>query len=191
MTQQDCDNAEDGLEFLPLPIWDMGTISDSTGKQRNIATAMYFYDDKTAPFRVPGKIWEPTTEIAFSGMPPLPVNGDFVGEPPPGAVGRCGEPLPDPEDSTQNHSPDIHYALHLAGGPFLEWGGGMGRMLKCMNTDNHGTTPTPWLASLNLNKYLCSARTTKNFESTTPALRTQPAVLRTRYPRHAPTLRLQ
>ncbi len=154
MTQQMCDDAEQGLEFLPLPIWDMGTVTDSQGNKKNLATGMYFYDDKTASFRVPGSIWEPFTEVATSGVPSLPVDSQVVEGPPPNAVGRCGEPVSDP------YSPNVHHAIHVVGGPFIEWGGGMGRMLKCMNTDNDGTTPTPWLASLNLNKYLCGARLT-------------------------------
>ncbi len=189
MTQQDCDDAESGIEFLPLPIWDMGPVTDSTGYTRNIATAMYFYDDMTAIFRAPGKIWEPSTEVAYSGVPPQPiVNGvvnagwippdnyeqvtkDWAVQPPQQkAVGRCGEPLPDPNDpiaTNQTHSPNVHYALHIAGGPFLEWGGGMGRMLKCMNTDS---TTAPWLPELNLNKYLCAARQSTTFVYPDPTL---------------------
>ena len=122
MTQKDCDDAEAGLEFLPLPIWDMRVpFGSSSGP---IALGMYSYDDNTTPFRVPGKIWEPTTE----------------------PVARCGE---SPNDVNG------HYALHMYGGPFMEWGGGVGRMLKCMNTDN---SSTPWLPELKLNKYLCAAR---------------------------------
>jgi hypothetical protein len=155
MTQPDCDNAEAGLEFLPLPIWDMGTIVDSTGNNpKNIATGMYFYDDRTSPFRVPGSIWEPFTEVATSGVPPISDNGQVAAEVPPNAVGRCGE------DVSDKFSPNVHHAIHVVGGPFIEWGGGMGRMLKCMNSDSTGSAPEllPWLPSLNLNKYLCGAR---------------------------------
>lgn len=161
MTQQMCNDAEQDLEFLPVPIWDMGTVQDSSstvqdtsGNKRNIATAMYFYDDKTSVFFVPGKIWEPSTELAVSGVPPLQANGVVTGSTPPNAVGRCGETISD------EYSPNVHHALHVAGGPFIEWGGGMGRMLKCINTDSTSSTRPPWLASLNLNKYLCAARVT-------------------------------
>ncbi len=132
MTQQMCDEAESGLEFLPLPIWDMGPVTDSTGNKRNTAVGMYSYDDNTTPYRVPGKIWEPTTD----------------------PVSRCGD-----------DSPNQFFALHAYGGPFMEWGGGFGRMLKCMNTDSTDSTRHPWANSLNINKYLCGARTTTNFRA--------------------------
>jgi hypothetical protein len=189
MTQKDCDDAEAGLEFLPLPIWDMGHVLDSNGvlSQRTLASGMYFYDDKTARFRVPGKIWEPSTEVAFSGVPPYPIDGEVrSGWIPPSkydeitrhwayrpplqtAVGRCGEPLPNPADpaATNAAAPlNVHYALHVAGGPFVEWGGGMGRMLKCMNTDStdDSTTATfPWSPGVDVNKYLCSNRKSGTF----------------------------
>jgi len=189
MTQKDCDDAEAGLEFLPLPIWDMGHTVDSDNEisKRTIASGMYFYDDKTARFRVPGKIWEPATEVAFSGVPPYPIDGEVrAGWIPPDkydeltkywahrpplreAVGRCGEPLPYPNDpaATNAEAPvNVHYALHVAGGPFVEWGGGMGKMLKCMNTDatnNSMATGSTWSPDVDVNKYLCSNRKSGTF----------------------------
>jgi hypothetical protein len=198
MTQKDCDDAEAGIEFLPLPIWDMGPINDAltdsseNAVKRNAAQYMYWYDDKTAIIRVPGKIWEPATEVAYSGVPPRPANGEVTaGWIPPGkyeettkywpnrpplrtAVGRCGESLPYPNDPDATNDParvtdpsGLHYALHVAGGPFQEWGGGMGRMLKCMNTDapKSGTGQShPWLEKLNLNQYLCSYRNSATYK---------------------------
>ncbi len=186
MTQKDCDDAESGIEFLPLPIWDMGPIADANVGEKSIATAMYFYDDKTAIIRLPGKVWEPTTEVAYSAVPPQPIDGvaaagwippDRLDEmtkdwatrlPPHDAVGRCGEPLPYPNDpaaTNQSRSHDVHYALHVAGGPYLEWGGGMGRMLKCMNTDSPKSTgQLPWFKDLNINKYLCANRYSTAFK---------------------------
>ena len=190
MTQKDCDDAEAGIEFLPLPIWDMGPINEllNDPNERSTAQHMYWYDDKTAIIRVPGKIWEPATEVAYSGVPPKPANGEVTaGWIPPDkyeettkywpnrpplrtAVGRCGEPLPfpnDPDATNKKFSTDVHYALHVAGGPFQEWGGGMGRMLKCMNTDapksTTGRTP-PWLPELNLNEYLCAYRNSATYK---------------------------
>lgn len=183
MTQRDCDDAESGIEFLPLPIWDFGPYKDSSGNwNRPIAAAAYFYDDKTSVVRVPGKLWEPFAEVAYSGVPPRPIDGAVTAgwltsadyddatktwavKPPLGnAVGRCGEPLPYPDSPEQTNASllndssvakGLHYALHIAGGPFMEWGGGMGRMLKCMNTDN---SDTPWHNKSGLNKYLCANR---------------------------------
>jgi hypothetical protein len=197
MTQRDCDDAEAGLEFLPLPIWDMGPVIASDGKlgldgdhpalRRAAAVGMYYYDDKTALFRIPGKIWEPPTEVAFSGVPPYPINGEVrAGWIPPGkydemtqywanrpplreAVGRCGEKLPYPDDPAKTNAEvptNVHYALHVAGGPFIEWGGGMGRMIKCMNTDStvpHSESGSPWNPDLNINKYLCANRRTGSY----------------------------
>lgn len=136
MTQQMCDDAEAGLEFLPLPIWDMAPVAptalwidpyqNAVGGDRDTALGWYSYDDNSTPFRVPGRIYEPTTD----------------------PVKRCGD-----------DSPNQYYALHLYGGPFQEWGGGFGKSMKCMNTDSTDTNHHPWLNVLNINKYLCGART--------------------------------
>lgn len=98
VAEEQCRAAEAGIEFFPLPIWDF---------EAGVASNMYFYDDKTTWFRVPGSgsgdpdaaSWEPTPEQDATNL--------------------CGR--------TNNH------VLHTYGGPFTEWGGGMGRSLKALN----------------------------------------------------------
>lgn len=120
--EKECTEAEAGLEFLPLPIFDFEDTREGfndpnknrvkdPGEDWNteyMALLGYVYRDKT------------TFNLYPVGWEPLAIDDPFD---------RCG--------LTDNH------VFHIAGGQFLEWGGAMGRSLRCMNTTNSwGTNPT-------------------------------------------------
>jgi hypothetical protein len=109
VTLQQCQIAQAGIEFFPLPIWDFETVTtdQATGETRWVASNMYFYDDRTTWFRVPG-----------------PQPGD--------ADSSSWQPSSD-EDTTNLCGRSNNHVLHVYGGPFVEWGGGLGRSLKCLN----------------------------------------------------------
>ncbi len=134
VSADECKAAEEGLEFLPLPIWDFeddraigyddkdkdrlwdrsdlpdldgdGRTDEGTGQfEERFALHGYTYGDDTTYNYYPFG-WEP---------PSIP-----------DPYGRC--------ERKDNH------VFHIAGGPFIEWGGGLGRSLRCMNTKNWSGT---------------------------------------------------
>jgi len=95
----DCDRALDGLEFLT--IWDFeARMGDSGGDPYPHGRNMYTYTDNSTPFLKPSG-WQSNTSAGFDS---------YEFEPEANAGGPC-------------HS---EYALHLYGGPFRGWGGGVG-----------------------------------------------------------------
>ncbi len=88
-TPVNCAREEEGLEFLPMKLWDF-----SSGTARNT----YAYVDNTAGSWNLSDSWQPDTEETV----------------------RC--------EGAGNTN-----AFHFKGGPFLNWGGGIGRHLKCLN----------------------------------------------------------
>lgn len=105
VTKDECKVAEDGLEFLPMPIMDL-----AGGK----CTACYSYHDRTV-FNLWPRGWELVDTKADGSTTPMPYDPWH----------RC--------DWQQN------YVMHVTGGPFREWGGGLGRSLRCSNTSNQAT----------------------------------------------------
>ncbi|MBN2195692.1 MAG: hypothetical protein JW751_22920 [Polyangiaceae bacterium] len=106
----DCAAAEEGTEFYPLSIWSM----ESNG----FASNMYGYYDWTTPYSyVVSAQWQPPANATLE----WPGGALEPGAPPEvGNVPRCiGD--------------DTNGVFHLFGGPFHEWGGGVGRGMKCMN----------------------------------------------------------
>lgn len=87
----DCAKAEEGVEFLPVTIYDFDNGSGSN---------MYTYTDNTAEFFDISASWQPAATETV----------------------RC---LDKPNER----------ALHLRGGPFVNWGGGVGRHFKCLNSN--------------------------------------------------------
>ncbi len=95
----DCEAAEEGVEFYPVPIWDF----EGSGAGNYFASNLYTYDDQTTLTLSPTGWEAPAIEME-----------------------RC-------RGEEQNG------VMHLSGGPFLEWGGGVGRHMKCLNAN--GMTP--------------------------------------------------
>lgn len=113
----DCKAVEEaaGVEFYPLSIWSM----DRDG----VASNMYSYTDSTEPYDylVPSA-WEPPANATLSH--PGGKQEQWPGE----------GPLPPEVDSFQRClDQPTNNVLHLFGGPFTEWGGGVGRGMKCLN----------------------------------------------------------
>lgn len=111
----DCAAAETDTEFYPLNVWSM--------ERDGVASNMYGYYDGTTPdvYIVPGE-WEPGANATLEW--PGGVNDQWAanGEMPSSvrSVQRCVDR-------------PVNNVLHLFGGPFTEWGGGVGRGLKCLN----------------------------------------------------------
>jgi hypothetical protein len=96
-----CQQQEAGLELSPKAVWDF-----ETGSGRG----MYVYTDDTTP------------NIFSYADQSTPAYDKRVGfEPTAAAFQRCT----DDTDAGQAHSPS-HFVMHLAGGPFRGFGGGMG-----------------------------------------------------------------
>lgn len=118
-----CKEDEWGLEFLPLPIFDFEDTRDG------------FNDPNKNRVKDPGEDWntgEYTALLGYVYRDKTTFNLYPVG----------WEPLAidDPFDRCENPK---NHAFHIAGGQFLEWGGAMGRSLRCMNTANNwGNNPT-------------------------------------------------
>lgn len=115
--EKDCQDAEAGLEFYPLPIWDFdgkaGWGLDANEHPK--ASNLYNYTDKTTRF--------------FS------VNVNFEPDTADDPWDRCHK-------SQKGLAENKKYrVLHIQGGPFLDWGGGIGRGLKCLNRS--GRLPDP------------------------------------------------
>lgn len=111
LSQEDCTAAENGYEFMPIPIMDNEHVRDKLdangqivvdangkGETEYFALHSYTYDDDT------------TQSLQPFGWEPSAIEDPWK---------RCGK--------ANNH------VLTLKGGPFLEWGGGIGRSLRCIN----------------------------------------------------------
>jgi hypothetical protein len=122
LTIQDCARVEEGLEFFPVPVWDWdpgGPGDTCPNDQMDCATYnadnAYAYQDGTTEFLMTND-----EAVTFPLMEPCTVEGHAKEGnetncqsqylPTPAEIDRCG--------STR--------ALHLRGGPFREWGGGVG-----------------------------------------------------------------
>jgi hypothetical protein len=120
----DCAAAEAGIEFFPAPVWDFENptatrnCERAPGMPNNEPTVMvtrstanyaYSYSDNTTEFLR-------TDDCACEGAA-----CDFNRyQPNTEAIERCGA---------------VTHALHVRGGPFLEWGGGIGRRLLGFATE--------------------------------------------------------
>lgn len=111
-----CKEDEWGLEFLPLPIFDF----EDTRKG--------FNDPNKNRVKDPGEDWN-TEYMALLGYV---YRDDTTFNLYP--VGWEPLAIDDPFDRCENPT---NHAFHIAGGQFLEWGGAMGRSLRCMNTANN------------------------------------------------------
>jgi hypothetical protein len=116
----DCLQEEADLEFMPLKIWDFDgdlarqPVNDSVPCiPRNVpndpldlyAGDTYRYDDGSTNRQWPvARVGLLTTPAGFNPRTSL--------------TRVCGQP---------------HRALHISGGPYTNWGGGIGRALKCLN----------------------------------------------------------
>jgi len=125
-----CEVAERGFEFFPgappggvpvsTPIWDFEYTTD--GGAHYLAQGMYSYTDKTSTNLVTSSTCLEQTFATDTCDP----NGY---EPEVGTIGRCERVQP---DGTRAVEPT--HALHVRGGPFHEWGGGVGRRLDDLAT---------------------------------------------------------
>jgi hypothetical protein len=102
----DCDAAEAPYEFFPEPVWDFERPENPNPPEDNAPRAkqLYAYQDETSPFLTTSA----TCLSAAAGCDPSEY------EPKTYPTDRCGR--------------DGH-ALHVRGGPFRDWGGGVGRRL--------------------------------------------------------------
>ncbi len=106
----DCEAAEEGVEFYPTPIWDF----------EGFASNLYSYTDGAVDFMraVTGRNEDGSVQYNENQGTRL-----LGFQPEVRRLQRCkGEE-------------DANDVLHLQGGPFLNWGGGIGRHLKCMNSN--------------------------------------------------------
>ena len=106
LTMQDCARVEEGLEFIPVPVWDWEPDGPGTEFGYNADNA-YSYQDGTTEF-LTTNAESCTVEAHFQGGNEVSCQAQYM--PVPAEIDRCG--------STR--------ALHLRGGPFREWGGGLG-----------------------------------------------------------------
>jgi hypothetical protein len=108
ITTEECARVEMGLEFFPEPVWDWeGQIGTPDEPQA------YAYQDGTTEFlstNTPTCTVETAADLVLW---PAESNCQAEYTPTPALVDRCG--------STR--------ALHVRGGPFREWGGGLGKRL--------------------------------------------------------------
>lgn len=114
----DCVTAQAGLEFAPFTLADFEQGAEAGAA---IAQYVYTYSDDTASLRY--------------GYP-IPVTRPSGYQPPAVAEPRCSGAPATPE----NH------VLHLVGGPFLGWGGGMGIAMSNLSQNRRlclGQTPLP------------------------------------------------
>lgn len=112
----DCAAEEAGLEFFPAPVWnfDAPTASrvcaDDSAVSRPIARSLYAYSDNTTEYlRTDDCACEDQEDCDYNRFEPST-------EP----IERCGV---------------VTNALHVRGGPFREWGGGVGRRLVDFATE--------------------------------------------------------
>jgi hypothetical protein len=116
----DCSVAS-GIDTLPIVTFDDVNIKNGFFK----AEGMYAYTDNTA------ESWFSNGQaLCVASLPPLPpapsTSLSSVGQPP----DTCGfEPWTAPVDLCTPGN----YALHLLGGPFLGWGGGIGVSMQKLN----------------------------------------------------------
>jgi hypothetical protein len=116
----DCATAEAGLEFFPVPVWDF----------EGTARALYGYTDKTSDFIATTDVERrnpETDEIEIVGCPLGEVADCSPYEPATARIQRCGQETG---------------ALHVRGGPYREWGAGIGRRLVAFATQA-GCPPMP------------------------------------------------
>jgi hypothetical protein len=124
ITQEECDRQEAGIEFFPAPVWDFETPGTPAldGTPTTIAALAYGYQDNTTEFlatqaklTIPlddeGSLQKCTAE--FHAGESEETNCQSSYEPTTAPVDRCGSA----------------HAWHVRGGPFREWGGGIGRRL--------------------------------------------------------------
>jgi hypothetical protein len=115
----DCAAAEEGVQFLPITIYDF---------EAGVAGNMYgYYDGSASEY-----IWGAT------------FNDDGTVE----SEAKGWQPPSDPAVRCLNHAAEVEQdpnavpnrAFHFKAGPFTNWGGGIGRTFKCMNNaDSIGT----------------------------------------------------
>jgi hypothetical protein len=122
ITMEDCARVEAGLEFFPVPVWDWDANGIGTA-QGYAADNAYSYQDGTTEFLMtnaegittlgtPCTVEEHAKEPADASTSTTSMNFNCQAQytPTPAVIDRCG--------STG--------AMHLRGGPFREWGGGLG-----------------------------------------------------------------
>lgn len=122
VAQGDCDTSQWGLEFLPLPVFDFeDTRTGFDDKNKDRIKDPGEGDVLDEPFALLGYTYRDDTTLNFYpfGWEPRAIPDPF---------GLCGR--------EKNH------IFHIAGGPFIEWGGGFGRSLRCMNTTVWTDNPT-------------------------------------------------
>jgi hypothetical protein len=110
LSKADCDLAEKPFEFLPIPIMDV----------EHERTKIIEVERNGEPEKV--NVSEFFALHSYTYDDDTAQNLEPHGWEPKGEVdpwARC--------EQAENH------VLHLKGGPFLEWGGGIGRSLRCMN----------------------------------------------------------
>jgi hypothetical protein len=107
LTPADCARVEAGLEFFPVPVWDWEPGEYGTGQRVYNADDAYTYQDGTTEF-LSTNFQSCTVEEHAEDDEEANCQGEYAPTPTP--IDRCG--------STG--------AMHLRGGPFREWGGGLG-----------------------------------------------------------------
>jgi hypothetical protein len=102
----DCAAAEEGIEFAPFMIADFEDLgSDPNGNSSSVGQYMYSYTDATTQIYANG-----------DGGTQFPVGFTPVAE----TASLCS-------------SDSANHALHISGGPFLGWGGGVGVAMEHMS----------------------------------------------------------
>ena len=126
-----CGDAEANYDFSGLmPIWTFET-SDGGNAAQQLARGMYSYTDNSTIIR--------TFQIPDSNNPNNKVPKTF--EPPVAVLPRCSD-RPDP----------MNHAIHIQGGPFLSWGGGVGIGLKNFPSVT-GSVATPEEAAIDVSSF--------------------------------------
>ena len=106
----DCTNAERNYEFYDPPLW---TFDEQIGAEEPHARGMYSYTDNSTTIR--------TFTTADSQDPTHTHRLAKTWEPRTATMPRCADPA---------QANDKNQTIHIQGGPFLSWGGGVGIGLK-------------------------------------------------------------
>lgn len=146
---EECAAIEGDYEFMPISIWDF---EDDRG--------MYDDWDKNRQREQEGltkdkRLWEPTNTSEKFALYGYTYKDDTTNNSYP--FGWEPPAIPDPtyaEDAKGQRSAaprcgiEDNHVFHIAGGPFIEWGGGLGRALRCMNNTTWDDT-NPGQAAIN------------------------------------------
>jgi hypothetical protein len=118
-----CKETESPYEFMAIPIWDFE--DDRKG-----------YDDKNKD-----RVWDKNAGEGPVEGERFALHGYTYRDDTTTNYYPVGWEPPSIKDPSRLCDRDDNHIFHIAGGPFLEWGGALGRALRCLNTQSFSDNP--------------------------------------------------